>query len=74
MQPVNVRSLFEALEQVADPRRRQGQRHSITTMPAAIICATLCRVRGLKTIAYWMRIQVGQTKEKIDLTPLSSIQ
>ena len=61
MQPADARGLFAALEQVADPRGRQGQRHSITAMLAAIICATLCGARGLKPIAHWMRMQDPET-------------
>jgi len=61
MQPAEARGLFAALEQVADPRGRQGQRHSLTAMLAAVICATLCGARGFKPIAQWMRMQEPET-------------
>jgi hypothetical protein len=61
MQPAEARGLFQALEQVPDPRGRQGQRHSISAMLAAIICATLCGARGFKPIAHWMRMQDPET-------------
>ena len=61
MHPVDVRGLFAALEQIADPRGRQGQRHSVTAMLAAVVCATLCGARGFKPIAQWVRLQVPAT-------------
>ena len=51
MPPADARSLFSAREQVTDPRGRQGQRHTFHAMLAAIICATLCGVREMRTIA-----------------------
>ena len=50
-------SLFAALEQIPDPRGRQGQRHSLTAMLAGLICALLCGIRGFKPIAQWLRLQ-----------------
>lgn len=61
MQPAVSRGLFAALEQVSDPRGRQGQRHSFTAMLAAIVCATLCGARGFKPIAQWVRLQEPET-------------
>ena len=55
MPPADARGLFSVLEQVTDPRGRQGQRHTFNAMLAAIICATLCGVRELRTIAKWVR-------------------
>jgi hypothetical protein len=43
--------LFAALEQIADPCGRKGQRHPFAAMLAAIVCATLCGARGFKPIA-----------------------
>ena len=48
MQPANSCRLFAMLEQVTDPRGRQGQRHPMTAMLATIICATLCGALGFK--------------------------
>ncbi len=61
MQPADSRSLFAALEQVSDPRGRQGQRHPLTAMLAAIVCATLCGARGFRPIAQWIRSQQPST-------------
>lgn len=61
MQPANSCDLFSFLEQVTDPRGRQGLRHPITAMLATIICATLCGARGFKPIAQWIRSQEPST-------------
>ncbi len=61
MPPADARGLFAALEQVADPRGRQGQRHPFTAMLAGVVCATLCGARGFKPIAQWLRAQVPAT-------------
>jgi hypothetical protein len=61
MQPAVSRDLFAALEQVSDPRGRQGQRHPFTAMLAGVICATLCGARGFKPIAQWLRMQEPKT-------------
>lgn len=57
MQPAVSRGLFAALQQVSDPRGRQGQRHPFAAMIAAVVCATLCGARGFKPIAQWLRMQ-----------------
>lgn len=61
MQPAASRDLFAALERVPDPRGRQGQRHPLTAMLAAIVCATLCGARGYRPIAQWLRMQKPKT-------------
>ncbi|MGB0600539.1 MAG: ISAs1 family transposase [Rubripirellula sp.] len=61
MQPAASRGLFAALQQVSDPRGRQGQRHPFAAMIAAVVCATLCGARGFKPIAQWLRTQEPQT-------------
>jgi len=61
MQPAVSRDLFAALEQVPDPRGRQGQRHPLTAMLAGIVCATLCGARGFRPIAQWLRMQEPKT-------------
>lgn len=57
MSPAASRGLFAALQQVSDPRGRQGQRHPFAAMLAAVVCATLCGARGFKPIAQWLRMQ-----------------
>jgi hypothetical protein len=61
MQPVESRGLFDALKQLSDPRGCQGQRHPFQAMLAAMICATLCGVRGFKPLAQWLRSQEPKT-------------
>ena len=61
MQPAVSRDLFAVLEQVSDPRGRQGQRHPFAAMLAAVVCATLCGARGFKPIAQWLRLQEPKT-------------
>ena len=61
MPPADARGLFAALEQVSDPRGRQGQRHPFPAMPAGVVCATLCGARGFQPIAQWLRAQVPTT-------------
>jgi hypothetical protein len=61
MRPADARGLFAALEQVSDPRGRQGLRHPLTAMLAGVVCAMLCGARGFKPIAQWLRAQVPST-------------
>ena len=61
MHLTNSCNLFSILDQVTDPRGRQGQRHPFTAMLATIICATLCGARGFKPIAQWIRSQEPST-------------
>ena len=61
MQPADARGLFAALEQVSDPRGRQGQRHPFSAMLAGVVCAVLCGARGFKPIAQWLRMQEPKT-------------
>lgn len=61
MQPAASRGLLEVFQQVSDPRGRQGQRHPLAAMLAAIVCATLCGARGFKPIAHWLRMQEPKT-------------
>lgn len=61
MPPADARNLLDVLEQVTDPRGRQGQRHPHTAMLAAVVCALLCGARGLRPIAQWVRSQTPDT-------------
>ena len=55
------RGLLPFLEQVPDPRGRQGQRHSLSAMLAAVVCAVLCGCRGYRAIAQWVHLQEPET-------------
>lgn len=61
MTSANSRSLLTCLSQLVDPRKRQGQKHDFRAMLTAIICATLCGVRGFRAIAQWARSQETST-------------
>jgi hypothetical protein len=49
--------LLLALQQISDPRGRQGRRHPLTAMLATIVCAMLCGARGYTDIADWIHAQ-----------------
>jgi hypothetical protein len=50
------RGLLEMLQQVPDPRGREGLRHPCSAMLAALICATLCGFRGLRPTVRWLKL------------------
>jgi len=50
-------SLLALLAQIPDPRGRQGRRHPLAAMLAAIVCGILTGARGYKAIAEWVRHQ-----------------
>lgn len=50
-------SLLSMLTQITDPRGRQGRRHPLAAMLAAIICGLLTGATGYKAIAQWARLQ-----------------
>lgn len=50
-------SLLALLRQIPDPRGRQGRRHPMAAMLAAIVCGLLTGARGYKAIAQWTRAQ-----------------
>ena len=50
-------SLLALLRQIPDPRGRQGRRHPLAAMLAAIVCGLLTGARGYKAIAQWTRAQ-----------------
>lgn len=50
------RGLLEVLQQVPDPRGREGLRHPCPAMLAALICATLCGFRGLRQTVRWLQL------------------
>jgi hypothetical protein len=49
--------LLEYLQQIPDPRGRQGLRHSLGAMLATIVCAFLQGARGYTAIAQWIHSQ-----------------
>jgi hypothetical protein len=54
-------SLLLVLQQIPDPRGRQGRRHSLAAMLAAIVCALLCGSRSYSAIVDWIHGQEPET-------------
>lgn len=50
-------SLLLILQQIPDPRGRQGRRHSLSAMLATIVCALLCGSRSYSAITDWIHAQ-----------------
>jgi hypothetical protein len=57
LQPAPAGSLLQILQQIPDPRGRQGRRHPFTAMLATIVCAMLCGARSYHAIADWIHAQ-----------------
>jgi len=47
-------NLLAYLAQVPDPRGRQGRRHPLAAMLAAVVCGLLCGARGYSAIVQWL--------------------
>lgn len=56
MSDMPVRGLLEHLQQIPDPRGREGKRHPLSAMLAAVVCATLCGFRGLRPTVRWLKL------------------
>lgn len=56
MSELSTKGLLHFLQQVPDPRGREGQRHCHVAMLAAVICATLCGFPGYAGAAQWVRL------------------
>lgn len=54
MQSRAAGNLLALLAEIPDPRGRQGRRHSLAAMLAAVVCAVLTGARGYKAIAAWV--------------------
>lgn len=54
MQPAPAGSLLQVLQQIPDPRGRQGRRHPLGAMLATIVCSMLCGARSYSAIADWI--------------------
>jgi hypothetical protein len=50
-------TLLDYLQQIPDPRGRQGRRHRLAAMLAAVVCGLLCGARGYAPIAQWLHAQ-----------------
>ena len=54
MRPAPAGNLLAHLAQIPDPRGRQGRRHPLAAMLAAVVCALLCGARGYSPIVQWL--------------------
>jgi hypothetical protein len=50
-------NLLAYLQQIPDPRGRQGRRFALSAMLASVVCAILCGNRGYAAIAQWIHLQ-----------------
>ena len=57
MKPAPAGSLLEYLQQIPDPRGRQGLRHQFVAMLATVVCACLQNARGYSAMAEWIHAQ-----------------
>jgi hypothetical protein len=48
--------LLEYLQQIPDPRGREGLRHPLSAMLAAVVCATFCGFRGFRQTVQWLQL------------------
>jgi len=59
-----MRSLPAFFSDIPDPRRRQGQRHSLATLLAMATGATLCGMEGYKAISGWAQDLGPKARER----------
>ncbi len=52
-----ARGLLEILQQIPDPRGRQGRRHSLSAMLAALVCGILCGQKTFRALIQWLHLQ-----------------
>lgn len=54
MSPARAGTLLTFLSQVPDPRGRNGRRHPLSAMLAAVVCGLLCGARGYESLVEWL--------------------
>jgi hypothetical protein len=59
-----MRTLPEFFADIPDPRRKQGQRHSLPTILAIIAGAVLCGMEGYKDISGWAQALGPKARER----------
>lgn len=57
MNAVPAGDLLAYLQQIPDPRGRQGRRFALSAMLATVVCSVLCGCRGYAAIAQWIHMQ-----------------
>jgi hypothetical protein len=59
-----MNALPDFFKDITDPRRAQGRRHSLITILAIAMGATLCEMRGYKAIAEWAKALSPAARER----------
>jgi hypothetical protein len=62
----HMRSLPYFFRDIPDPRRAQGQRHSLPTVLAIATGATLCGMRGYQAISDWANTLGQKARERFN--------
>ena len=57
--------LIDVLQGLADPRHRRGIRHSLVSIMAIAVCATLAGAQSLMAIAHWAQDQRPRTLRRL---------
>jgi len=57
--------LIEVLQGLTDPRHRRGIRHSMVSIMAIAVCATLAGAQSLMAIAHWAQDQRPRTLRRL---------
>ena len=57
--------LIEVLQGLTDPRHRRGIRHSMVSIMAIAVCATLAGAQSLMAMAHWGQDQTSQTLRRL---------
>lgn len=57
--------LIDVLQGLADPRHRRGIRHSLVSIMAIAVCATLAGAQSLMAIAHWAQDQTPRTLRRL---------
>ncbi|MDX2464915.1 MAG: DUF4338 domain-containing protein [Porticoccus sp.] len=61
----HMRALPSFFDQIPDPRRRQGRRHSLSTVLAISVGAVLCGMEGYKSISGWANDLGQKARERL---------
>jgi hypothetical protein len=62
-----VKSLFECIKKVKDPRSLLGLRHHMLPLMAVCVCAVLCGAAGYSSIADWAKNLTKTMRKKLRL-------
>jgi hypothetical protein len=68
LQAAPAGGLLEYLQQIPDPRGRQGRRHDLGAMLATMVCAFLQGARGYSAIVQWIHCQEARFWHELGFT------